>query len=182
MSFYRNLLIGTADEIVRKNGLIVDVETTGFKGEIISLCIGTAQGQIVFNEKIRPKCKVEKGAYMVHGISDKDLENEKEISHYLEKLEVVFYKKFVCAYNSGFDYGRMMHTLSVHEVEIKNMNHDWFCLMKAFAKIRKTKWKKLKEASAFCGVKIEEEKLHDAKYDVELATHVLRWIANQEMK
>lgn len=83
------------ENLFRLNPFILDVETTGIRknDEILQIFAIDLKERILFDKLIKPKYINEwEEAYKIHGISNEDVENKKNLSYYRKDINKIFEK------------------------------------------------------------------------------------------
>ena len=154
-----------ADKLV-----VFDTETTGLdfeEDEIIQLSIINADGDVLFNEYIKPEHKTEwSSAQKVHGISPEMLKDKCNYTTYVDEVRNIFNKaEVIVAYNNAYD----VEMLRKWGIDLDNKVQE--DVMKDFAlyygeyvpEYSEFKWQKLTKCAEYFGY---EFKAHDSLEDV----------------
>ena len=158
--------------------VILDTETTGFKGEIIDLAIISGQGDVLYNSLLRPKCHIEYGAMKVHQITDSMVKRSSTFAQEWSKIHEVVKGKSIITYNAQFDAGRIEHTAKMHGVNIDSM--VFYCAMVEYANTYTSKKNiKLEVACEKNGIKVTQE--HRALADTFDTLNLIRKCAGIEL-
>ena len=153
-----------------KKYIVLDIETTGFdkeKDEILQISMIDQDGEIVFNEYIKPVKKTSwPEAERVHHITDAMVKNCESLNFYKSKLEQIFHEyEYLVTYNGeSFDIP-FMKMKGIDFGEIKQVD-----VMKEYAKRNKCKWQKLSVLAKRLG--FDEESYHDSLTDVRATLYV----------
>lgn len=169
-------IIDRMKDIANKNPVFIDTETTGFNhdDEVIEITVLDIKGNILINELLKPMKEIPYEAYEVHGISNTDVFNKRNISElWSKKLESILYNNIVCIYNSEFDIRLIKQSLAKHNITLKDIND--VCIMKSYAefteewneKYNTYKWFKLVTAADQCNLSYTPP-LHRSYSDTEL--------------
>lgn len=125
---------------------VLDTETTGIKenDEILSLSILDYEGNVIFDHLIKPaKRKTWAKAQELHGISPKDVKNEKTLVEYEDELKPIFGKgNLLVGYNIDFDF-EMLCQSGAH------FQCDLFDVMDTYSQIY-GKWSDWKQERLWC--------------------------------
>lgn len=172
---------------------VLDTETTDLHGEVIELGIVDAWGRTLFNERIRPSCRIEPGAQAVHGITDADVQDCPTISAFWPRIRDILGSHRIVIYNKGFDVHRLSDSLDAampqwyahpsgqgYSDEYKPFQafcRSAECVMEAYAPIHgcwndywgSYRWAKLRDACIERGVQLDDLQAHSALGDA-LAT------------
>ena len=116
--------------------VILDTETTGLnkRDEIIQLAVIDLDGNMLFNENIRPtkKKRIHPDAYAVHGLTMKVLAECPTFAELAEPLERAMGSKTVISYNGEFDVRMYAQTYRLAGGFLHT--GDWECIMLEYAK------------------------------------------------
>jgi DNA polymerase-3 subunit epsilon len=116
--------------------VILDTETTGLNksDEIVQLAVIDLDGNVLFNENIKPtkKKRMSQDAVAIHGLTMKMLSNCPTFAELAEPLERAIGGKTVIAYNALFD-GRMYAQTLKLAGGFMHMG-DWADVMEEYAK------------------------------------------------
>lgn len=178
----KTAIINRVKSWLAQNPVILDTETTGFKGEVIELALIDRGGATLMNTLIRPTVAVEPDAARVHGLTNADLVNAPTFAEVYPVLLPLLQGRLVIIYNAQFDTARLRHTAA-------EFGLDWpalsaVCAMEIYARFygewnRKTndyRWQSLSNAARQCGLEVPEN-LHRAAADAELTRRLLLHIA-----
>lgn len=91
------------DLVCQGDFVVWDSETTDLYGKFIELAVVDAYGKILFEERIRPGCFCEPGAYEVHGIPDEALATCPSFFEVYDALAAALHHRNWVIYNSDFD-------------------------------------------------------------------------------
>lgn len=91
--------------LLDSTAVILDTETTGTRqAEIIELSIINLQGEVLFDQLIRPRrMQMNRHAEQVHGISLAELDGKPSLPEVLEELSPILERSLVLAWNALFD-------------------------------------------------------------------------------
>lgn len=132
-----NINLIQASEWNKDNIYILDTETTGlYDDEVLSLSIVDYNSNILFDHLIKPAHKIEwREAQLIHHISPSDVENEKLLTDYWDKLKPIFMNEenLIVGYNVVFDVGMLENS----GVEI---TCDLFDVMDTYSQVYSKKW------------------------------------------
>lgn len=112
MTEHERMLAGDHDAAVRwarevladPKTVILDSETTGLHdAEFVEVAVIDAQGQALFESRMKGATTIEPGAYRVHGISKQDLAGEPPVYEVIPRLRDVLADRRVVVYNRDFD-------------------------------------------------------------------------------
>lgn len=137
---HRNNAISWAKKVLQnKNGyLILDSETTGLgkKDVIIQLAIINIEGEILFNDLIRPskKKRISSDSTSIHGIKMADLKLASTFGEIVEKIYNISKNKSVIIFNEEFDTRLIEQTCIEDDVRILQLNTT--CAMKYYSEFK----------------------------------------------
>jgi len=168
---------------------VLDTETTGFTGEIIELALVDREGKTLFEERIRPHCRIEPGAMAVHKIQDGHLVGLPHLDHHWPRLRPLLLEHTVVIYNKAFDVGRLRHSLDVaspgwkgeaeQQRDFQAFSDRAECAMQAYA--RGGRWIKLQDACFREGVTVNDlPPAHDALGDALRTLRLIKAVAARQ--
>lgn len=150
--------------------LFLDTETTGLgkQAEIVDLSIIGLDGEVVFDQLVKPARPIPTDAYLIHGISNDHVADAPGWCDVIEMVRPILHGRLVIAYNSSFD--RSMIEQCCVAAQLASPPIDWHCAMRAYAAYRKDprlpsqgyRWRPLHEAAEACGLRAPS---HRAKAD-----------------
>lgn len=165
------------------NYVVLDTETTGLYGQVIELGIVTLSGAVLLDERIRPTCLVEPGAFGVHGISDADVAGCRSFDEVWQDALALIAGREVITYNAAFDRSACArsHT-SFPEA------HDWLCAMEDYAPrygnwnehYQSWTWASLAAACRREGVQTDDLRPHSAVGDALATARLIHAVAMSE--
>lgn len=159
--------------------LCLDVETTGLdfeNDEIVQLSIINGNGDVLFNEYIKPEHQTEwDAAEAIHGISPQMVRDKKTIREYLSELNALFADAdMLVGYNSDyFDLPMLRHAgVNIPEdIPTFDVMHAFSPIYGDWSKRYKTyKWQKLSTCASFYDY-VPEGGYHDSLEDVRATLH-----------
>ncbi len=185
-SHYRRSAILEAKALIESNPLYLDTETTGmhFTSEVIEIGIIDDQEQVLFDQLVRPRGKMDPAAGRVHGISLEMLASAPTWEQVWPKAESILTGKRVGLYNAEFDL-RLMR---------QSHNHAWltwvlpesnfFDIMKLYARFygdwdpfhKSFRYQSLEIAGRQCGIRLPNA--HRAVDDCLLTRALLHYMAD----
>lgn len=116
--------------------VILDTETTGLgkTDEIVQLAVIDLDGNVLFNENIKPtkRKRMSQDAVAIHGLTMKALSQCPTFAELAEPLERALGTKTVIAYNGEFDARMYVQTLKLAGGYLHR--GDWECIMLEYAK------------------------------------------------
>jgi len=174
-----------AQEIISKNPVILDTETTGlgYYCEIVSIGIVDIDGNILLDTLVKPTVGIPTEATKIHGLTNDDVANSPSYLKLMPKIESILKDRTVCIYNAEYDIRLMQQSALAHDVKPFNLS-EVHCVMEMYAEFwgdwneyrQSYKWQKLANAVAQCGLE-PSGKLHHAVNDAEMTRQVLLHMA-----
>jgi DNA polymerase-3 subunit epsilon len=134
-STYRQEAVRRARQILEAHPVYLDTETTGLhqSAEIIEIGIIDDQEQVLFDQRIRPRGKIDRAAERVHGISLEDLKDCPTWEYVWPKAEAVLMGKKIGVYNVEFDW-KMIKEANRRTWLSSGINQsDFFDIMELYA-------------------------------------------------
>lgn len=120
--------LGMGDQVV-----ILDTETTGLDyAEVIEVAIIDLDGQVLVNQRVKPKGEITDGAYRVHQISAEMLAECPTWDQVYPRVSEVLKGKKVIVYNAGFD--SQVLDYSGYLYQLPELECKWDCAMEAYAR------------------------------------------------
>ena len=180
--------IEVANEIINKNPIILDTETTGVKqnDEIIEIAVVDIRGNIQINTLVKPRRSIPSEATEIHGIKNRDTINAQTMEIiWKQQLKSILNNRLVCIYNSDFDIRLIRQSLKHYGIKLANLGKV-LCVMKLYAQFRGLwddyyghfKWYKLTEAARQSNISVPNN-VHRALADAELTRKILIYISSQ---
>ena len=139
--------------------LILDTETTGLDdgSEVVQLGIINKNGDTLFNRLIKPKNPIPEEAIMIHGITNKMVENSPSWPEVYSEVEGILKDKNVLIYNANYDTWILDETCQIWGLQPLSL--DASCVMKAYSEsYASDRWVSLERAS---GVYTEHDAIED---------------------
>jgi DNA polymerase III subunit epsilon len=173
--------------VSNKDFLVLDTETTGLgpDDEICELAIITANGEMMFDELIKPNKLISQAASDVHGITQAMVENSRSWLAYHDHVKDILQGNIVVTYNATFDRKLLHQTDRVNGIPetLYAEQSFWFCAMTAFAERHgdwndyraNFKWVTLRNAIAYAGIQPSGE-FHGALSDARMTLDLIRWM------
>lgn len=174
-----------AKELLQKDFVILDYETTGIAGEPVQIGIIDCHGTVLLNTLVNPiRNAIEPGAQDVHGIGPEQVEKAPTFVDLYARFRDLLQNKVVVAYNAAFEQKTTEYTTGLYGLaRIEGIT--WECAMLAYARHNPSKrdkfgrpggWWRLEEAAKAEGV-TAPGKAHDALTDVYLTLGLVRKMA-----
>jgi DNA polymerase-3 subunit epsilon len=124
----RGMLARPAGEV-----LILDTETTDLNGEIIEIGVIDLAGNVLLNQRIKPRGLIAPGAQAVHGITLEMLEDAPGFGLAYLRLREITQNKTVLIYNFNFDFDMIHRECARGGLTLPKWKPDSACLMKWYA-------------------------------------------------
>lgn len=122
----------TAGEILSRNGVWLDTETTGLhsSAEVIEIAIIDNDGSILLNQRIRPVYPIAAEATAIHGITDADLLHEPSWPDCVGRIREVLTGRMCVIFNQEFDLRLMAQSSIAHQCDTQWISDlETFCAM-----------------------------------------------------
>ena len=175
----------------RDDILILDTETTGFKGnsEVLQVSVIDTNGASRFNEYVLPLNPIPRDSIKIHGL------NEDKLMEYGAQPWQVYHERFtelttksaqaVLVYNLDFDSRLLKQTCNMQRPQTTFVPYKGRCIMKEYAAYREIKnswgnwkWHKLADAAQYEGAKTQPD-IHNSLNDCEIVLDLIRIVANR---
>ncbi len=116
--------------------LILDTETTGLHdGEIVQVAVIDSDGDVLFDQLVKPVNPIPPGATAIHGITDADVVNAKTWADLVPSLMSLLRDCDLVVYNATYDR-KMMHQ-SAEKAGLPKVKWNavcnWHCAMEQYA-------------------------------------------------
>jgi len=180
----REAAIETAREVLSKQPVYLDTETTGLNesDEIIEIAIIDNSGILKFQSLVRPTIPIPLSSTRIHGISDSMVRQSPFWNNLWPQVKIHLENRIICTYNADFDMRMMQQTHRKFKLpwafdfsffDIMGLfsvfNHEWDPIHRSFRLLR------LENAGNHFGITIPNS--HRALEDTRLARAVLHSIA-----
>ncbi|HSB67558.1 MAG TPA: 3'-5' exonuclease [Anaerolineales bacterium] len=182
----RSTAILEARALLESNPVYLDTETTGmhFTSEVIEIGIIDDQGQVLFDQLVRPRGKMDPAAGRVHGITLEMLVGAPTWEQVWPQAEAVLAGKRIGVYNVEFDLRLMKQTHLRSWLTWSLPEANFFDIMKLYARfhgdwdpIRKSyRYQSLEIAGRQCGIRLPNA--HRAVDDCHLTRALLHYMAD----
>jgi DNA polymerase-3 subunit epsilon len=167
-----------AYNLMQRPFFILDTETASLNGEVIQLGLIDHRGDIVINQLVKPKGKIDPDSEAIHHISNKMVEDALTWDKIYPVLKYWIGGKLVIAYNAGYDKPVVKHTSALYD--LPDIEATWDCAMLQYARFngewneyhKSFKWCKLTKAIE--SFKLEVKSAHDATGDVLMTLEVIK--------
>ncbi len=156
--------------------VILDTETTGTRqAEVIELSIINLQGEVLFDQLIRPRrMEMNRHAQKVHGISLAELEDKPSLPEVMAELSPILERSLVLAWNALFD--KLMIQRSRMIWDLPPGDFRTMCAMRLYASLYGKRTFGLHRAVEGEGLThlLQRHSSHRALGDVNLVLELLR--------
>lgn len=185
MHSHRQIAIRNARELLQRQPVFLDTETTGTEpmDEIVEIAILDTDGQVLFESLVKPNRPVSPGAARVHGITEVNLYNAPKWETVWPQAQEVLRDRWLAVYNAAFDLRLMRQTCGLHGIPWELPTAGQMCIMELFAqyygernpRYGSYRWKSLDFAGRY--FKLPEPNSHRAADDTLLSMLVLKKMA-----
>lgn len=182
---YRRSAIQEARILLESNPVYLDTETTGmhFNSEVIEIGIIDDQGEVLFDQLIRPRGKIDPAAGRVHGITMEMLAGAPTWEQVWPQAEAVLAGRRIGVYNVEFDLRLMKQSHSRSWLNWTLPDAIFFDIMKLYARFygdwdplhKSFRYQSLEIAGRQCGIRLTNA--HRAVDDCLLTRALLHYIA-----
>jgi len=175
------VLAWAAALVAENNYVVLDTETTGLKGEVISVAVVAPDGSVLGEWLVKPTERITEEAMRVHGITDEMLTDAPGFAEVWPEILRCVLGKTVVIYNAGFDVARLV--TSAKRAGIRLGALETRCVMAQFARFYGEwndyhgdyKWQSLATACSSLGISLSGQ--HSALGDATAAAAVVRMLA-----
>jgi DNA polymerase-3 subunit epsilon len=185
---YRRNAILEAQALLELNPVYLDTETTGmhFNSEVIEIGIIDDLGEVLFEQLIRPRGKIDPAAGRVHGITPEMLVDAPTWEQVWPQAEAVLLGRRIGVYNVEFDLRLMKQTHKHSWMNWVIPDKDFFDIMKLYARYygdwdpfhKSFRYQSLEIAGRQCGISLPNA--HRAVDDCLLTRALLHHMAESE--
>lgn len=182
---YRRSAIQEARTLLENKPVYLDTETTGmhFNSEVIEIGIIDDQGEVLFDQLIRPRGKIDPAAGRVHGITLEMLVDAPTWEQVWPQAEHVLMGRLVGVYNVEFDLRLMKQSHSRSWLTWTLPDSNFFDIMKLYARFfgdwdpvhKSFRYQSLEIAGRQCGIRLPNA--HRAVDDCLLTRALLHFMA-----
>ena len=182
---YRRSAIQEARTLLENKPVYLDTETTGmhFNSEVIEIGIIDDQGEVLFDQLIRPRGKIDPAAGRVHGITLEMLVGAPTWEQVWPQAEHVLMGRLVGVYNVEFDLRLMKQSHSRSWLTWTLPDSNFFDIMKLYARFfgdwdpvhKSFRYQSLEIAGRQCGIRLPNA--HRAVDDCLLTRALLHFMA-----
>jgi DNA polymerase III subunit epsilon len=184
-SSYRRDAIQKARLLLEANPIYLDTETTGLhqSAEIIEIGIVDDQENILFEQRIRPRGKIDPAAGRVHGITHEMLVNAPTWDQVWPMAESVLMNRKVGVYNVEFDLRLIKQSNQRSWIRSNILDSSFFDIMAIYAQFygdwdayhKSFRFQSLEMAGRQCGIHLHNT--HNAVDDCLLTRALLHTMA-----
>jgi DNA polymerase III subunit epsilon len=181
----RHAAIQEARLLLQSNPVYLDTETTGmhFNSEVIEIGVIDDQGQILFDQLVRPRGKMDPAAGRVHGITLEMLESAPTWEQVWPQAEAVLTGRHIGVYNVEFDLRLMKQSHTRSWLTWRLPDTNFFDIMKLYARYygdwdsshKSYRYQSLEVAGRQCGIRLPNA--HRAVDDCLLTRALLHYMA-----
>lgn len=178
-------VIEWADRLVSEgNFVVLDTETTSLDGYPIQIGVLSADGEVLFDQLIKPPegVEIDPKAQVVHGITLDDLTDAPEFVEIAHELRSICKDKVVVIYNADFDTAVINRACLKYD--LPSLGLDSSCCMLQFEKYAgeikrgEFRWQKLIAAAASLGITtVKKSETHNAIGDCRLTLAIVKALA-----
>ncbi len=171
--------------LLKSKPLYLDTETTGLhqSAEVIEIGIIDDQGSTLFEQRIRPRGKIDPAAARVHGITLEMLATEPTWEQVWPQAEAIILGKKIGVYNVEFDLRLIKQSNQRSWIRTSLVDGDFFDIMQLYARFhgdwdpyrRSFRFQSLDSAGRQCGISLRNT--HNAIDDALLTRALLHYIA-----
>jgi DNA polymerase-3 subunit epsilon len=181
----RHNAIQEARLLLESNPIYLDTETTGLhqSAEVIEIGIINDQGEILFEQRIRPRGKIDPAAARLHGITLDMLAGAPPWEQVWPQAEAVLLDKMVGVYNVEFDLRLIRQSNQRTWMRSSLVESNFFDIMKLYARYfgdwdsyrQSFRYQSLEMAGRQCGIGLPNS--HGAVDDCLLTRALLHYMA-----
>jgi DNA polymerase-3 subunit epsilon len=171
--------------LLESKPVYLDTETTGLhqSAEVIEVGIIDDQGEILFEQRIRPRGKIDPAAARLHGITIEMLVDSPTWEQVWPKAEAVLLDKRVGVYNVEFDLRLIKQSNQRTWMKSNLIESNFFDIMKLYAQYfgdwdpyrQSFRYQSLEMAGRQCGIHLPNS--HGAIDDCLLTRALLHYMA-----
>ena len=131
-------IVQRARNLLSKDPLILDTETTGLDGFIVQIAVINSTGGVLLDTMVNPQCAISEEAQAIHGITAEMVADAPTFADLEPKLIELLSGRRVAVYNAAFDRGvicreiRRAHDLP-WQADTWADKLQWRCLMQRYA-------------------------------------------------
>lgn len=186
MDLNRRLLISReAETLLESHPVYLDTETTGLhlSAEVIEIGIVDDEENVLFDQLIRPRGKIDPAAVRVHGITLEMLKDAPAWEDVWPQAEAVLMGHKIGVYNVEFDLRLIKQSINRSWLHWALVDSNFFDIMKLYARYygdwdpihRSFRYQSLEVAGRQCGIRLPNA--HRAVDDCRLTRALLHHMA-----
>jgi len=123
--------------LASKDFVVLDSETTGLRSplDFVEIAVVSGRGETLFDSLVKPSCRIERAASVVHGHTAKSLSGAPGFFEVYPDLLEVLYGRRVVVYNASYDrrvWDEAMRRLGARGA-LAGRLPDWECAMRQYA-------------------------------------------------
>lgn len=159
---HRKIAIQQARDLLETHPVYLDTETTGMhlSAEVIEIGIIDDHANVLFDQLVKPRGKIDPAAGRIHGITDDILANAPTWDTVWPKAEVVLLNKRIGVYNVEFDLRLIKQSNNRSWLRWTLPETNFFDIMKLYARYygdwdpvhRSFRYQSLEQAGRQCGI------------------------------
>ena len=186
--FDRAATVAEARALLSTDPMILDTETTGLgsEAEICQIALITANGEVVFDQLVRPRRSIPREAVGIHGISNEDVADKPPLYDALKSSGVFRVlndpRQSIGIFNSSYDLRVLDQSLET--VWKYRRRRNVRCIMEMYARFfgdwndyhQSYTWQSLTNAAQQCGLAFDG-KPHTALSDARMSLAILKHMA-----
>lgn len=177
--------IQLARQIIEKNPVFLDTETTGLEkqDEVVEISVMDSNGQALFDSLIKPSQPIPEATTRIHGITQEMVQKAPAWPLAWMQLRPILLNRLIVAYNADFDKRMLEQSHARYRMPFKDAL-NFIDLLRLYAQFRgewdntRRSWKyhSLDAAGKQCGIALPNA--HRAAADTLLTRAVLFHISN----
>jgi DNA polymerase-3 subunit epsilon len=184
MNAARQQAIETARQVLARNPVFLDTETTGLdqRAQIVEIAVIDSNGAVLSDKLVRPTVVIPPDVIRVHHITNEMVADQKSWVAVWPEVRGVLFNRLVAIYNEEFDLRMMQQTHRQSGLEWKERLQT-ICVMKLYARFRgewdprrrSYRYFSLDDAGKQCGIPLPNS--HRAADDCQLTRALLQAMA-----
>ncbi len=182
----RQSAIMAARQVIEKNPVYLDTETTGLEktDEIVEISIIDDAGNVLLDSLVKPLQSIPASATRIHHITNEMVQKAPAWPILWQQVRPLVLSKTIVAYNSDFDYRLIMQSHARYRLALKD-NLNFFDLLKLYSQFRgdwdsvRRSWRYFSLEQAGRSANISLPNTHRSTADTLLTRELLHYIASQ---